>query len=168
MQRIFFFLPQIIKKNGRGAGMKTLSDKDKKALIKQCTPKSKTVKNTAKAFVTGGSICLVAELLKRLYIYIGANDEMGSLYATLSIVLIGGVLTAIGIFDRFARHGGAGTLVPITGFSNSVVASAIDSASEGYVLGVGKGIFTVAGPVLLYATVSGVVYGLIYFIFTSL
>ena len=148
--------------------MKTLSDKDKKALIKQCTPRSKTVKNTAKAFVTGGSICLVAELLKRLYIYIGADDEMGSLYATLSIVLIGGVLTAIGIFDRFARHGGAGTLVPITGFSNSVVASAIDSASEGYVLGVGKGIFTVAGPVLLYATVSGVVYGLIYFIFTSL
>ena len=96
--------------------MKTLSDKDKKALIKQCTPKSKTVKNTAKAFVTGGSICLVAELLKRLYIYIGADDEMGSLYATLSVVLIGGVLTAIGIFDRFARHGGAGTLVPITGF----------------------------------------------------
>ena len=148
--------------------MKILSDKDKKALIKQCTPRSKTVKNTAKAFVTGGTICLVAELLKRLYIYIGADDEMGSLYATLSIVLIGGVLTAIGIFDRFARHGGAGTLVPITGFSNSVVASAIDSASEGYVLGVGKGIFTVAGPVLLYATVSGVVYGLIYFIFISL
>ena len=106
----------------------------------------------------------MAELLKRLYVYIGAGDEEGSLYATLSIVVIGGVLTAVGIFDRFARHGGAGTLVPITGFSNSVVASAIDSASEGYILGVGKGIFTVAGPVLLYATVSGVVYGLIYFI----
>ena len=144
--------------------MKTLSDKDKKALIKQCTPKSKTVKNTAKAFVTGGSICLVAELLKRLYIYIGADDEIGSLYATLSIVLIGGVLTAIGIFDRLARHGGAGTLVPITGFSNSVVASAIDSASEGYVLGVGKGIFTVAGPVLLYGTLAGAVWGIVYWI----
>ena len=148
--------------------MRTLSLEAKKALIKKCTPKSKTVKNTAKAFITGGSICLIAELLKRLYIYIGASDEDGGLYATLSIVLIGGVLTAIGIFDRFARHGGAGTLVPITGFSNAIVASAIDSASEGYILGVGKGIFTVAGPVLLYATVSGVVYGLIYFLFISL
>ena len=148
--------------------MRSLSQREKKALIKKCTPKSKTVKNTAKAFITGGFICLIAELLKRLYIYIGADEEMGGLYATLSIVLIGGVLTAVGVFDRIARHGGAGTLVPITGFSNSIVASAIDSAAEGYILGVGKGIFTVAGPVLLYATVSGVVYGLIYFILTSL
>lgn len=148
--------------------MATLSARDKKALIKKCTPKSRVVKNTAKAFVTGGAVCLIAELLKRLYIYIGADDEAGSLYATLSIVLVGGVLTAIGIFDRIARHGGAGTLVPITGFSNSIVASAIDSASEGYILGVGKGIFTVAGPVLLYATVAGIVYGLIYFIAISI
>lgn len=148
--------------------MATLSTREKKALIKKCTPKSRVVKNTAKAFITGGTVCLIAELLKRLYIYIGADDEAGSLYATLSIVLVGGVLTAIGIFDRIARHGGAGTLVPITGFSNSIVASAIDSASEGYILGVGKGIFTVAGPVLLYATVAGVVYGLIYFIVISL
>ena len=148
--------------------MATLSERDKKALIKKCTPKSRVLKNTAKAFITGGTVCLIAELLKRLYIYIGADDEAGSLYATLSIVLVGGVLTAIGIFDRIARHGGAGTLVPITGFSNSIVASAIDSASEGYILGVGKGIFTVAGPVLLYATVAGIVYGLIYFIAISI
>ena len=148
--------------------MRSISEREKKALIKKCTPKSKTVKNTVKAFITGGFICLIAELLKRLYIYIGADEEMGGLYATLSIVLIGGVLTAVGVFDRIARHGGAGTLVPITGFSHSIVASAIDSAAEGYILGVGKGIFTVAGPVLLYATVSGVVYGLIYFILTSL
>ena len=148
--------------------MATLSARDKKALIKKCTPKSRVVKNTAKAFITGGTVCLIAELLKRLYIYIGADDETGSLYATLSIVLVGGVLTAIGIFDRIARHGGAGTLVPSPGFSNSIVASAIDSASEGYILGVGKGIFTVAGPVLLYATVAGIVYGLIYFIAISI
>ena len=148
--------------------MATLSARDKKALIKKCTPTSRVVKNTAKAFITGGTVCLIAELLKRLYIYIGADDEAGSLYATLSVVLVGGVLTAIGIFDRIARHGGAGTLVPITGFSNSIVASAIDSASEGYILGVGKGIFTVAGPVLLYATVAGIVYGLIYFIAISI
>ena len=148
--------------------MRSIFEREKKALINRCTPKIKTVKKTVNAFITGGFICRIAELLKRLYIYIGADEEMGGLYATLSIVLIGGVLTAVGVFDRIARHGGAGTLVPITGFSNSIVASAIDSAAEGYILGVGKGIFTVAGPVLLYATVSGVVYGLIYFILTSL
>lgn len=148
--------------------MQPLSEKEKKALIKKCTPKSRVVKNTAVAFVVGGGICLFAELLRRLYIYLGASDDEGSLLATLSIVLVGGVLTAFGLFDRFARHAGAGTLVPITGFSNSVVSSAIDSVSEGYILGVGSKIFTVAGPVILYATVSGIVYGLVYFIIISL
>lgn len=148
--------------------MQPLSEKEKKALIKKCTPKSRVVKNTAVAFVVGGGICLFAEILRRLYIYLGASDDEGSLLATLSIVLVGGVLTAFGLFDRFARHAGAGTLVPITGFSNSVVSSAIDSVSEGYILGVGSKIFTVAGPVILYATVSGIVYGLVYFIIISL
>ena len=105
--------------------MQPLSEKEKKALIKKCTPKSRVVKNTAVAFVVGGGICLFAEILRRLYIYLGASDDEGSLLATLSIVLVGGVLTAFGLFDRFARHAGAGTLVPITGFSNSVVSSAL-------------------------------------------
>ena len=148
--------------------MTALNGVDKKAIIKKCTPKSPTVKNTVKAFLVGGSICLIAELLRRLYIRLGQDAETAQIYATLSIVFLGAVLTAVGVFDRFARHGGAGTLVPITGFSNSVISSAIDSQSEGYILGVGKGIFTVAGPVILYAVVSGTVYGLIYFIFLSI
>lgn len=148
--------------------MQGLNEKEKSAIIKKCTPKSRVVKNTLSAFFVGGGICLFAELLRRLYIYLGESEENAGIFATLSIVLIGGIFTALGIFDRLARHAGAGTLVPITGFSNSVVSSAIDSASEGYILGVGSKIFTVAGPVILYATVSGVVYGLLYYIYLSL
>ena len=148
--------------------MRTPSTEDKKDIIKKCTPKSRWVKNSIWAFFVGGSICLFAEGLRRLYIHLGTGEDRGSILATLSIVLIGACLTASGFFDRFARHAGAGTLVPITGFSNSVVSSAIDSKSEGYILGVGSKIFTVAGPVILYATVSGVVYGLLYFILKSI
>ena len=148
--------------------MQGLNEKDKRAIIKKCTPKSRVVKNTLTAFLVGGGICLFAELLRRLYIYLGTGEEEGSILATLSVILVGGICTAFGFFDRLARHAGAGTLVPITGFSNSIVSSAIDSVSEGYILGVGAKIFTVAGPVIFYATVSGVVYGLIYFILTSI
>ncbi len=148
--------------------MQGLNEKDKRAIIKKCTPKSRVVKNTLTAFLVGGGICLFAELLRRLYIYLGTGEEEGSILATLSVILVGGICTAFGFFDRLARHAGAGTLVPITGFSNSIVSSAIDSVSEGYILGVGAKIFTVAGPVIFYAAVSGVVYGLIYFILTSI
>ncbi len=148
--------------------MTGLSIRDKKELIKKCTPKSRWLKNTFWAFFVGGSICLIAEALRKIYIYLGAVEDDATFFATLSIVLIGAIFTAFGFFDRFARHAGAGTLVPITGFSNSVVSSAIDSKSEGYILGVGSKIFTVAGPVILYATVSGVVYGLLYFIIKSI
>ena len=148
--------------------MQNISSKDKKALIKKCTPKSSILKNTFFAFTVGGGISLAAELLRRLYIHTGASEENALTLATLSVVLVGGVFTAFGCFDRFARIAGAGTLVPITGFSNSIVSSAIDSTSEGYILGVGKGIFTVAGPVILYATVGGVVYGLVYYIVKSI
>ena len=83
------------------------------------------------------------------------------------MIILASVLTGIGVFDRMARVGGAGLLVPITGFSNSITSEAQDARSEGYVLGVGAKIFTVAGPVLLYGTVSGAVYGIIYFTVTK-
>lgn len=144
--------------------MDGLSAKKKKQIIKRCTPESPVVKDTLKAFLVGGCICLIAEALRQLYTYLGVDKENAQTLATLSIVLVGAILTAIGIFNRFAKHAGAGTLVPITGFSNSIVASAIDSVAEGYVLGLGSKIFTVAGPVILYATVAGVIYGLIYYL----
>lgn len=144
--------------------MDTLDPKTKKEIIKRNTPKSPVVKNTLLAFIIGGAICLFAEGARNLYLYLTSDKELSQLLATLTVVLIGGILTAVGGFDRLARHAGAGTLVPITGFSNSVVSSAIDASSEGYVSGVGTKIFTVAGPVILYATVAGVIYGIIYYL----
>jgi stage V sporulation protein AC len=94
--------------------------------------------------------------------------EDASALASISLAAIAVTLTAIGVFDNIAKHAGAGTLVPITGFSNAVASPAIDAKSEGFVLGVGAKIFTVAGPVLLYGTLAGVLYGLIYYAYICL
>ena len=144
--------------------MKNITRDEKLEIIKRHTPKSKTLKNCLKAGLIGGSICLIAELSRRLYLYLGVSKDDSTLLASLTIILLAGLATAFGFFDLIGRHAGAGTLVPISGFSNSVVSGAIDSQSEGYISGVGIKIFSVAGPVILYATVSGVIYGLIIYI----
>ena len=129
-------------------------------------PKSPLVRDTARAFLIGGLICAVAEGLTSLWKSLGMVKEDAGL--TTSVILVGtaALLTSLGIFDNIAKVAGAGTLVPITGFANSVVSAAIDSKSEGFVLGLGAGIFTVAGPVLLYGTAAGTLYGIIYWITT--
>ncbi|MBQ7363104.1 MAG: SpoVA/SpoVAEb family sporulation membrane protein [Clostridia bacterium] len=144
--------------------MDIYSEKGKKRLIKRYTPKTKLFKTSILAFIFGGTICALGEALRILFVNLGLEDKLAVTLVSLSFVAIASVLTVIGLFDRIARHAGAGTLVPITGFSNSVTSEAMDSASEGYVLGVGSKIFTVAGPVLLYGTAAGVVYGIVYFI----
>ena len=87
---------------------------------------------------------------------------------TITMILLAALLTALGLFDKIARHAGAGTLVPVTGFSNAVVSEAMDAKREGFILGVGAKIYTVAGPVILFGITSGVVYGVIYFIFSRI
>ena len=144
--------------------MDIYSEKGKKKLIKKFTPKTKLIKTCVLAFFFGGLICGIGELLRHLYIYLGATKTDAVLFVSLTFVFLASLLTALGIFDRIGKHAGAGTLVPITGFSNSITSEAMDSASEGYILGVGAKIFTVAGPVLLYGIVAGVIYGIIYFI----
>ena len=128
-------------------------------------PKSPTVKNCIRAFLCGGAICAFAQGLNQLYteVFSLSKDDAG-LLASVTLIFIAVLLTALGIFDKIAKFAGAGTLVPITGFANSVVSPAMDSHSEGLVLGVGAKIFTVAGPVLLYGTLAGTVYGVIYWI----
>lgn len=135
-----------------------------KKYAKGHAPKSPVVKNCVKAFLFGGGICAFAQLLTDLYGVWGLNDEDSGLLASVTLVFLAALLTGIGVFDRVAKHAGAGTLVPITGFANSVVSPAIDTKAEGLVLGVGAKIFTVAGPVLLYATLSGTLYGVIYWV----
>ena len=129
-------------------------------------PRTPIGKNCAKAFVIGGTICAIGEGLGMVYSqYFGLGKDDAGLLVSITLVFVAVVLTSLGVFDCIAKHAGAGTLVPITGFANSVASSAIDSRSEGYVLGVGAKIFTVAGPVLLYGTLAGVLYGVIYYVY---
>lgn len=127
--------------------------------------KTDSKKNCTKAFFIGGAICLVAQGLNELY-RIWFPNKMASTLVSVTLIFVTALLTGIGIFDSIAKHAGAGTLVPITGFANAVASPAVDSKGEGFVLGVGAKIFSIAGPVILYGTAAGVVYGLIYWITT--
>ena len=142
-----------------------MNSKDKKELIKRHSPGSTVVKNSLLAFLFGGSVCVGGELLSMLYTALGCEEKEAGAWVTVTLIGLAALLTALGIFDKIARHAGAGTLVPVTGFSNAVVSQAMDAGSEGYVMGVGAKIFTVAGPVILYGLFSGVVYGVIYYLY---
>lgn len=136
---------------------------EKKLLIDKHAPSSPLFKNSTLAFLFGGAICLFGECLFALYTYLGADKNLASALVTASLILAAALLTSFGVFDKIAKRAGAGTLVPVTGFSNAVVSEAMDSANEGFVLGVGAKIFTVAGPVILFGLASGVLYGIIYY-----
>ena len=142
------------------------SEKGKQRLIERHTPKTAIFKTCSSAFFFGGLICAMGEGLRMLYVYLGVDDKTALPLVSLTLAAEAAVLTLLGVFDTIAKHAGAGTLVPITGFANAVTSEAMDSASEGYVLGVGAKIFTVAGPVILYGLSAGVVYGVLYFITT--
>lgn len=128
-------------------------------------PKSPVLKNCIRAFAVGGSICTLGQGLTTVFTRLCqmSKEDAGTLTAA-TLVLIAAILTGLGIFDRIAKFAGAGTLVPITGFANAVVSPAIDSHSEGLILGVGAKIFSVAGPVLLYGMLAGCLYGVVYWI----
>ena len=128
-------------------------------------PRSPMGKNCLFAFLIGGTICTLGQLLRELFQSVcGMNETDAGTLTCAALILVAVILTALGWFDRIAKVAGAGTLVPITGFANAVVSPAIDSHAEGLILGVGAKIFTVAGPVLLYGTLAGSIYGVIYWI----
>lgn len=129
------------------------------------SPKSDTVKNAAIAFAFGGLVCAVGELLSALYHLLGAAEPDAATYATITLVAVAAVLTGVSLYDDIARHVGAGLIVPITGFANSIVSPAMEFKSEGLVLGLAAKMFVVAGPVLVYGIASSVIYGLILLIF---
>ncbi len=137
-----------------------------KNYTKKHAPKSKAGKNACLAFLAGGLICVLGQGIKDWYSTF--LQEESTLSSAVSITLIGlsCFLTALGVYDRLAKYAGAGTMVPITGFANATISPALDSKSEGLVLGVGAKLFTIAGPVIVYGTVASVVYGLIYWITT--
>jgi len=124
--------------------------------------KSPVLKNCLCAYLVGGGICTAAQGLRTLYQSWDASEEDSGTLVSVTLIFITALLTGLGVFDRIAKFAGAGTLVPITGFANAVAAPAIDTKGEGFVLGVGTKIMSIAGPVILYGTASGVVYGVIY------
>lgn len=135
-------------------------------LVKRRAARSPVLKNCCGAFLVGGALCALGQVLTNVYTLWGLKPDDAGLVATVSLIFLSALLTGLGLFDRIARFAGAGTLVPVTGFANAVVSPAIDTKSEGLILGVGAKIFTVAGPVLLFGTLSGVLYGVIYWLYT--
>ena len=130
-------------------------------------PRSPVAKDCTRAFLVGGLVCCIGQALTDIYTKLcGMEKQDAGTLTAATLVLVAAILTGFGVFDRIAKFAGAGTLVPITGFANSVVSTAIDAKSEGLILGVGAKVFSVAGPVLLYGTLAGTAYGVIYWITT--
>lgn len=128
-------------------------------------PHSPLGKNCLRAFLVGGMICVLGQLLRTLYSTCAhLNTADSATMTSVTLIFLAALLSGIGVFDKIAKFAGAGTLVPITGFANAVVSPAIDSHAEGLILGVGAKIFTVAGPVLLYGTLAGGIWGVVWFV----
>lgn len=128
-------------------------------------PRSPVAKDCTRAFLVGGLVCCIGQALTDIYTKLcGMEKQDAGTLTAATLVLVAAILTGFGVFDRIAKFAGAGTLVPITGFANSVVSTAIDAKSEGLILGVGAKVFSVAGPVLLYGTLAGTAYGVVYWV----
>ena len=142
-----------------------LPDKNKYSeMTKKASPPSPKVKDFIWAYIVGGAICIIGQLLNELYTSMGLSERVVKMAVPVSLILIAALLTGFGLFDKIAKRAGAGTLVPITGFANAVVSPAIEFKNEGYILGVGAKIFTIAGPVIMYGTIASVIYGFIYWL----
>ncbi len=139
-----------------------------KEIVKKNTPKTDLLKHSLLSFLGGGIICMTGELFSSFYIYLGIKSDEAYLITTLTFIFIGATLTSLGVFDNITNFFYSGTLVPVTGFSNAITSAAMDGAGTGHTVGVGTKIFSVCGPVILFATLSGVLYGFIYFLYTIL
>ena len=135
-------------------------------MTEAASPRSPLGKDCLLAFVSGGAVCALAQGIILLAQEVGFSEQTASLIGSLSIMALAVILTAFGVYDNIAKHAGAGTLVPISGFANAVASPAMEFKSEGFILGVGAKMFTIAGPVIVYGTVASVVYGIIYWITT--
>ncbi len=138
-----------------------ISPKEYDNIVKKVSPKSKCFVNSLKAFLIGGAICTLGQGLINLYKFLGLNEDDSKTLTSVTLVFLGILFTAIGVYDKIAKHAGAGTLVPITGFANAVSSPAIEFKSEGYVAGLGAKLFIIAGPVIVYGVASSVLYGIV-------
>ncbi len=136
-----------------------ITPKEYAKIVKKNSPKSTCLKNCTKAFFIGGLICTAGQGLFELYRLWGLDETQSKTLTSVTLIFFGILLTAIGVYDKIAKHAGAGTLVPITGFANAVSSPAIEFKSEGYVTGLGAKLFIIAGPVIVYGVSASVIYG---------
>ena len=139
-----------------------MTERKYQELVKEMSPKSPLWRDCLWAFVIGGLICTLGQVFVWCYGKLGLEKQDASTAASMSLVALSALLTGLSLYDDLAKHAGAGTLVPITGFANSVASPAVEFKTEGFILGVGAKMFTIAGPVIVYGVSASVVYGLIY------
>ena len=145
-----------------------MTEREYGKLVDELSPDSPIGKDCLIAFVVGGLICTLGQVFLELYGKLGLDKENAGTAASMTLVALSALLTGLSLYDNIARFAGAGTLVPITGFANSVAAPAVEFKTEGFILGVGAKMFTIAGPVIVYGVSASVVYGLIYWIWTMI
>lgn len=141
--------------------------KDYQDYVDKITPNSKTAFNILKAFIVGGLICIGGQLIMDFWQAQGLSQNDAASATSISLIFIGILLTALNIYSKIGKFAGAGSIVPITGFANSIASPAIEFKSEGLILGVGAKLFQIAGPVLVYGTATSMLVGLIYFLFNA-
>ncbi|MBQ1898430.1 MAG: stage V sporulation protein AC [Ruminococcus sp.] len=133
-------------------------------LVKERSKDSRIAIDCAKAFVIGGAICTIGQGILELFLYLDFEEDTAKTLTSVSLIFIGVLLTALHQYERLAKHGGAGTLVPITGFANAMSSPAIEFKAEGLITGLAAKMFVIAGPVLVYGTSAAVLYGIIYYV----
>lgn len=141
-----------------------ISPKEYDKIVKKNSPKSTIFKNCLMAFLIGGAICTVGQGLLELYQMWGLDEDASKTLTSVTLIFFGILLTAIGVYDKIAKHAGAGTLVPITGFANAVSSPAIEFKAEGFVTGLGAKLFIIAGPVIVYGVSASIIYGAVLWI----
>lgn len=142
---------------------KTLTKKEYQKYVDQMSPNSKTLRNVIRAFVVGGIICIVGQFIANVLKMKGLGQEETTNITALLMIFLGALLTGLNVYDDIGRFAGAGSIVPITGFANSIVSPAMEFKSEGYIIGVGGKMFVIAGPVLVYGICTAVIAGIIHF-----
>lgn len=145
-----------------------MTEKQYGALVARMAPKSPMWRDCLNAFWIGGLICVVGQIFMNCYGAWGLEKQDAGTAASMTLVALSALLTGLSVYDDIAKHAGAGTLVPITGFANAIAAPAVEFKTEGFVLGVGAKMFTIAGPVIVYGLAASVVYGFIYWVYTIL
>ena len=143
-----------------------MTEKQYAQLVEELAPKSPIWKDCLKAFAIGGAICALGQGIMNFYLWLGLEQDAAGTAMSMTLVALSALLTGLSIYDDIAKHAGAGTLVPITGFANAIAAPAVEFKTEGMILGTAAKMFTIAGPVIVYGVSASVVYGLIYWITT--